>query len=193
MIREHFGSRRGLARLLLEEMRWITGAERASRVVLHDVLRLVFVCRGNICRSAFAALVSRSLNFSALSFGLDTHSGKPADAGMREAARSLGHDLSEHRTSQMDEYQPQDGDLIAVFELGQLQQVRTLLPDVMSAPLGRWARPARTYIHDPYMSLPEFYRKNAQTIEAATRRLIAEIRRAKGDAQDVHTAAARRE
>ncbi len=179
MIRERFGSRRGLARLVLEEMQWLTGAGRTAALRLSEVSRLVFVCRGNICRSAFAESVSRAQGFDAVSFGLDTHNGKPADTGMTAAARSLGHDLSAHQTARIDRYQPAAGDLVLVFELGQLQQVRALLPSARSVPLGRWARPARTYIHDPYMSIPEYYRKSAETIDAATGRLIADIRAAK--------------
>ncbi len=191
MIREHFGSRRGLARLLIEEMRWLTGAGRSSPVRLSQVERLVFVCRGNICRSAFAAEVSRTLNFPAVSYGLDTHTGKPADPGMLAAARSLGHDLSAHTTSRLDEYEPQPTDLVAVFELSQLHQVHERLPDSMSAPLGRWARPARTYIHDPYMSLPEFYRRSCEVIQAATRRLVHEVHHASDNAVTQHGSATR--
>jgi protein-tyrosine phosphatase len=191
MIREHFGSRSGLAKLLIEELRWLTGVDRAAPIELRKISRLVFVCRGNICRSAFAAEVARALQFPAVSYGLDTRKGKPADPGMVAAARSLGHDLSLHTTLPLDEYEPLDTDLVAVFELSQLRQVRDRLPRSMSVPLGRWAKPARTYIHDPYMSAPAFYTRSCELIESATRRIVADIHHASGPTAAAHDTSVR--
>jgi protein-tyrosine phosphatase len=143
------------------------------------VRRLVFICRGNICRSAFGAAVARSLGVSAMSFGLDTRRGGPADPGMREAARRFGHDLGGHRTAPIDDYAPLEGDLLLVFEMAQLRQLQLLRPEAIIRPLGRWARPPRAYIHDPYANSRAFYSRTCRIIETATRSLVDELRRAR--------------
>jgi protein-tyrosine phosphatase len=185
MIRTYFGSRRGLLQLALDELHWWSGAGRGPQVRLESVRRLVFVCRGNICRSGFAASVAQSLDFPSISFGLQTEPGKPADPGMRAAAEAVGYDLGAHRTAPIAVYEPAVGDLLAVFELDQQRQLHTLFPSTMVAPLGRWARPARTYIHDPYGAPAAFYARSCAVIESATRSLVADIRRRQsvGDAR----------
>jgi protein-tyrosine phosphatase len=176
MIKSTFGSRRGLLALVREEAQWWLGPDRATSVSLDGVTRLVFVCRGNICRSAFAAEVSRSIGFPAVSFGLRTQHGHHANAGMVAAASLRGHDLSNHRTSPIASYEALKGDLVVVFELSQLQQVKQLVPNAAVMLLGRMARPPRTYIHDPFGTTPEFYNRSSGLIESATKRLIARVR-----------------
>jgi protein-tyrosine phosphatase len=178
MIRALFGSRKGLLRLLGDELAWHSLTERVAPVAWPYVRRLVFVCRGNICRSALSAEVARSLGAPAVSFGLETERGKPADPGMLAAARHLGFALEGHRTSPIADYAPLDGDLLAVYELGQLQQLRARLPEADIRPLGRWARPPRAYIHDPYGNTPEYYDRSCRLIAAATTALVREYQRA---------------
>lgn len=176
MIRTYFGSRRGLLQLALDELQWLSGAERGPQLRLEAVRRLVFVCRGNICRSAFAASVARALDFPTSSFGLHTELGKPADSGMRAAAKEIGYDLGAHRTAPITAYEPEPNDLLAVFELNQLRQLRERYPSAMVAPLGRWAHPPRTYIHDPHNTPAAFYARTCAVIESATRSLVADVR-----------------
>jgi protein-tyrosine phosphatase len=137
-IGDRFGSRRGLARFLRHQLGWWLRLGRLPAAQLEGVTRLVFVCRGNICRSAMAEAVARTLDFPACSFGTRTHLGKPANPGMAEAAARLGYDLSGHRTTPLEQYDESAGDLVLVFEPGHLDELQSA-----SAGSGRsscWAR-----------------------------------------------------
>ena len=59
-LRDNYGSRRGFVRTWWHRLRYLLGGYRAYRQVdWNSVERLVFVCKGNICRSAYAgALVT---------------------------------------------------------------------------------------------------------------------------------------
>ena len=59
-----------------------------------DVDRLVFVCTGNICRSAYAEYKARSLGMSATSFGIDV----PIYADRARAGQCDQHDTTATRT-----------------------------------------------------------------------------------------------
>jgi protein-tyrosine phosphatase len=175
MIRSLFGSRRAVLRLVTQEWNWLTRPRRGAIWPQQPVRRLVFVCRGNICRSAFAGEVTRRLGVPAVSYGLDTVLGKPADQGMTSAAETLGYDLREHRTTPIDAYVPQPGDLLIVFEYGQWLAVRSRYPNTPVLPLGRFAVPPRTYIHDPYRSTAAFYERTARLVERATIELVQRV------------------
>jgi len=177
MLRDRFGSRRGLLRLCQEELRWWSAGLALAPAALPQTRRLVFVCRGNVCRSPLGEAVARQQGFAALSFGLRTTAGTPANPGMLAAAAALGYDLSAHASRPLASYKPAPGDLLLGFELGQLSALRQRLPQVPSTVLGRWAWPARAYIHDPYQATPAYYRRCSQLIVAATGRLLAGLAR----------------
>jgi len=66
--------------------------------------RLVFVCLGNINRSAFAEQVARSLSANTCSIGLSTTTGAPAFDKAIETAPLFGLDLSHHRATNLKDY-----------------------------------------------------------------------------------------
>ncbi|MEZ5499018.1 MAG: hypothetical protein R3E77_06280 [Steroidobacteraceae bacterium] len=61
--------------------------------------RLVFVCTGNICRSPYASAIAQRAGINAVSCGIATTPGLPADPMAIDAARRRGIDLATHRTS----------------------------------------------------------------------------------------------
>jgi protein-tyrosine phosphatase len=176
-IADNFGSRRGLVRLLTQQAAWRLRPGAYRRPPLSEVTRLVFVCKGNICRSAFAESVAASVGFPARSYGFETHLGKPANPGMAEAARAAGFDLSGHRTTPLREHAAIPGDLVLLFESGHLPELDGLIEKTTPrALLGMWATPPWPYIHDPYGASPAYYEKAANTIRQATLNLVTEIR-----------------
>lgn len=58
MINARFGTFRGLVRLALSYPQLALGQSATLRPDPAEVHRLVFVCQGNICRSAFADVVA---------------------------------------------------------------------------------------------------------------------------------------
>lgn len=169
MIAERFGTWRGLARLALSYPQ----ALLLARPSLVDVDRLVFVCLGNICRSAHAEAVARSLGMRAASFGIDTTAGRPADPAAVAASRRRGRDLTEHRATTADGFTPGPGDLLVAMEVRQITALDrdpryAALPKTL---LGLWARPPMPHLHDPY-GLEERYMATAlRRIEDAVARL----------------------
>ena len=152
MIDARFGTFRGAIRLLLSYIEVAAGWASVSRPVASDVQRLVFVCHGNICRSAFADVVARSAGLQVTSFGLSTSADAPAHPSAVAAARQLGHDLSAHRTTRVEDYQPRPGDLLLAMETRHLRRIEqdARLVDLPRSLLGLWAAPVMPHIHDPY-------------------------------------------
>lgn len=152
MIAARYGTTRGLARLALAHLQVSAGLAARKPARAADVRRFVFVCQGNICRSAFADRLARDLGFDAISFGLSTDAGKAAHPPALAAAAALGVDLRDHVTRRVQDYVPQPGDLLLAMEVRQLARIAanpalTALPRDL---LGRYARPPRPHLHDPF-------------------------------------------
>jgi protein-tyrosine phosphatase len=170
----HFGTARGAVRLALAHVQVALGAGRIAPESLAGTRRLVFVCLGNICRSAFADAVAHRAGASAVSAGLSTHAGGPAHPPVVAEAARMGYDLSAHRTTPIADYAPQPGDLLLVMEVRQLAALDRdpRLADVPKMLLGAWARPW-LHLHDPYMLGDTYLAKCLQRIEYATKAIIA--------------------
>jgi protein-tyrosine phosphatase len=177
-IEDRFGSRRGLVRFIRYQASWWLWASRVPAAELARVKRLVFVCKGNICRSATAEAVARALEFPACSYGMDTHLDKPANPGMAEAAALLGYDLSEHRTTPLELYEWAPGDLVLVFEPEHLRELKSGVGGDWNIDLlGAWARPRRIFVHDPFGGTARNFEIVAEVIRGAVENLVGRIRR----------------
>ena len=85
MIRARFGTTRGFIRLMLSYPQVALGLSARRAPDAAQVRRLVFVCQGNICRSAFADVAGRRAGLNTASFGLSTTTGRAAhDAAISE-------------------------------------------------------------------------------------------------------------
>ena len=158
MIKSRFGTFRGLVRLALSYPQLLLGRSASLKPDAARVRRLVFVCQGNICRSAFADVAARRAGLNVASFGLSTTSGRGAHPPAIVAAQALGQDLSAHRAIDMQDYVPQEGDLLLAMEVRQLHRLAAdpRLKDMPRMLLGRWTRPMLPHLHDPY-SLDDRY------------------------------------
>lgn len=177
MITARFGTFRGLVRLALSYPQLWLGQSGSVRVDPSTVRRLVFVCQGNICRSAFADVVARQAGLNSASFGLSTTTGRAAHEPAISAAQSLGHDLSGHAAINMADYAPQDGDLLLAMEVRQLRRLAND-PRLASLPrmlLGRWTSPLTPHLHDPYGLDDRYMTRCLGRIEKAVRRLAKDF------------------
>jgi protein-tyrosine phosphatase len=175
MIRSRFGTFRGLVRLVLSYPQLQLGRSASVAPDPAQVRRLVFVCQGNICRSAFADVVARRAGMNVASFGLSTTTGRAAHDAAIVAARALGHDLSAHKALDLQDYEPRDGDLLLAMEVRQLHRLaadpRTaVLPRML---LGRWTRPVMPHLHDPYELDDRYMAHCLKRIEGAVERLVS--------------------
>jgi hypothetical protein len=90
-VRSTFGAYRGLIRLALAWLENLTGRYREFKQIRWErVVRVVFVCHGNICRSSYAEGRAVSFGLSAASFGLSADSGAPADPERVQNCRPPG-------------------------------------------------------------------------------------------------------
>lgn len=169
MIDARFGTYRGAIRLALSYLQVVSGQAWVKPPVAADVRRLVFVCHGNICRSAFADVVARQAGLSVASFGLSTSADKPAHPPAVAAAARLGHDMTAHRTTRVEEYAPLSGDLLLAMEVRHLQKManNARIADVPRSLLGLWASPKMPHLHDPYELDPAYMDTCLRRIEAA--------------------------
>ncbi len=173
-----YGNHRGFVRLLLAHAEHAVGRLRPyADIDFQRVQRLVFVCRGNICRSCFAEHVARLAGVGTASVGLATSNGKPAYPGALEAARTMGFDLSSHRTTRLQDFAILPTDLLVAMEIRQARELDALkLPGSPQVTLlGLWARPARPHIHDPYSLGQAYFLSCFESILQGTRELASRV------------------
>lgn len=122
--------------------------------------RLVFVCKGNICRSAYAEAVARSMGIKAISCGLQTVENAPANEDAIRTAQKMGIDLRAHRTTPIMYLELKKTDLLVVMEPKQARFLqRNMGRQHQYTLLGIWARPRLPYIHDPHGSPANYFEK----------------------------------
>lgn len=168
-----FGTTRGLVRLGLSYVEAVPLWSAAIKPVPGDVRRLVFVCHGNICRSAFAEGVARDLGLNSASFGLSTSNGKPAHEPARLTAAMLGHPIEAHRTTRAEDFTPQSGDYLLGMEHRHMRKLAGLdhLAQLPRGLLGSYASPPMPHLHDPYRLDPEFMEACLRRVKSAVTRL----------------------
>lgn len=148
------GTWRGLARALLAYAELASGRLRPFRLARPDtVRRVVFVCLGNICRSAYAHQVAAELGMEVASLGLSTTTGAASPAEAVEAAGRQGAAMHAHRATDLSDFDVRPGDLFLVMEVRQARSLRRRLgprTDVAVALLGMWCEPPMPHLHDPF-------------------------------------------
>ena len=173
--RRRYGSHRGFIRLTLAHLQVAAGRAFEKRPDPAVVRRLVFVCHGNICRSAFAHVAAERAGYRVASFGLSTGSGSPAHPPAVAAAHTLGVDLDAHRTTRVQDFVAEEGDLLLAMEVRQLGRLAAdpRLAHLPRLLLGSFARPRRPHLHDPYRLDPAYMDASLRVIDDAVRRLCA--------------------
>jgi protein-tyrosine-phosphatase len=118
---------------------------------------ILFVCRGNICRSPLAEyLLSRKLPTCVVSSaGFYPKSGRLSPANMQRAARLVGVDLGSHRSRQLTAELIDQADLVLIMDRHNLREILNRFPSAKSKMtfLGLFASTPAIEIQDPY-SLP---------------------------------------
>jgi protein-tyrosine phosphatase len=102
LIDTNHGTLRGLVRTLLGQCEYLAGRlEPHTGTDAGSIERLVFVCLGNINRSAFAEQVALTLGARTCSIGLSTTTGKPAFRTAVTTATGFGIDLGAHKATDL--------------------------------------------------------------------------------------------
>lgn len=153
-IARRYGTWRGAVRAALALLQLRTGQLASFHLQQpHRVRRVVFVCLGNICRSAYAQQVAERLGMMTVSIGLSTTTGASPPQSAVRAAKLHGYDMTRHRATDLHDFEVLPGDLFLVMEVRQAHALRRRLAsyiDVEVALLGLWCEPKMPHLHDPY-------------------------------------------
>jgi protein-tyrosine phosphatase len=178
-INRTFGTWRGLVRLLLADAELATGRLRPFMLQRPDaVRRVVFVCHGNICRSAYAHHIAVECGLPVASLGLSTNTGGVSPKSALEAAARRRVDMSAHRATDWKDFGAQPGDLFLVMEVRQAHELRRRLgprDDVQVCLLGMWCKPPMPHLHDPYTLSSAYFDTNFRRVDEAVRNLSAAL------------------
>ena len=180
LTRTNYGTFRGWVRNVLATLELISGRiDTLATLRPYAVQRLVFVCLGNINRSAFAEWVARSKGVRACSLGLATTTGAPAFDLAKRTAPRFGIDLEQHLATDFSDYSYQEGDLLLVMEIRHARKLREQgIPDGAIALLGAWATPKRIHLHDPHTLSEPYMRTCFTLIHVAVINLVDSLREA---------------
>ena len=178
VLQANYGSFRGWVRLVLGQLDFLSGRlDPHLNIRALQVDRLVFVCLGNINRSAFAARVAQDRGIDVCSIGLATTTGAPAFSAAVVTARRFGIDLSAHVATDISDYVYRPGDLLLAMEVRHIRQLLAYgVPARAIAPLGHWASPQRIHLHDPYTLSDAYFRTCFALIHSAVINLSEELR-----------------
>lgn len=92
---------------------------------------ILFVCKGNICRSSFAQRYASKVmpaNIALDSAGYFPRANRPAPVNAQEAARQLNVNLTDHRSKTLTQESVGEVDLILVFDQENFDRVRKDFP-----------------------------------------------------------------
>jgi protein-tyrosine phosphatase len=152
------------------------GYQHFKRVNWNQVVRLVFVCKGNVCRSPYGEVRARALGIPASSFGLlaDDHSSVHPTA--LKVGYQRGLDLSAHRSRSR--FPLLSGDLLIAMEPWQGKQLQRLQhrTDVQITLLGLWHSQPRPHIEDPYGLGKDYFETCFAIIDDAIQHIVDQMK-----------------
>lgn len=178
---EHYGSRKGFVLTWYHRLLYRAGYYRQYRQVdWGSIDRLVFVCKGNVCRSAFAEVVARANGLNAGSCGIEAGVDVPAYDGAVAAAARSGFSLAEHRTTPLRSMDLRDNDLLVAMEPGQAEYLEQVYGGRhMYTLLGIWGGALNPHLHDPFGASDAYFDSCFTNIEDSVDEIIKKISRAK--------------
>jgi len=146
---------------------------------IHSVL---FVCKGNICRSPLAEAYMKSKltgkhQLRVFSAGLDTTPGHTANSVAETIARQYGLALEGHRTTPISRELIRQADLIVVMEYSQRQSLLATYPEAHGkvSLLSSFRSGLVTHIPDPYGGTHEQFDHCYQLISHSCDNLLTYI------------------
>jgi len=148
-----------------------------------QVSHVLVLCKGNICRSPFAAellrkrAIERNIRLDIQSAGLDTTPGHQAYPLAKTTSHEYGVDLDHHQTTPITMDMVSWADLILVMEPVHVVNLYQMSSGARSKTflLGHFASQATTDIHDPYEGTPKDFSRCYDIIDDSCEGLLAQI------------------
>ncbi len=166
-IKNKYGSKKGFVYSFY--YRLLNLFNKYSNYHCHDlssVTRVIFICKGNVCRSAYAEAFAKKIGLNAISCGIDALDSAPANKNAMKVAKQKGIELENHKTTPLLNVDFKDTDILLVMEPYQAEVVSELLNGKYAVSLlGLWSKPELPYIHDPYSSSLAYFETCFNTIE----------------------------
>lgn len=152
-------------------------SQRHRRLVSHVAATrsFLFVCKGNICRSPFAAFYAQTRlpkKISIASAGYIPKSNRPSPQNAQEAAQQFGISLADHRSVEVNSQMVSTADLVIVFDEENLIRLKRDFPNATDKIflLNQIQSSGNLIIDDPYGgSVKQFvstYAEIKQSIDA---------------------------
>ncbi|CAB1275010.1 arsenate reductase/protein-tyrosine-phosphatase family protein [Candidatus Nitrosacidococcus tergens] len=178
----NYGSFRGWVRHLLTTAQFLLGVLDSYTNINPEckVQRLVFVCLGNINRSAFAQAVGESKGLHCASLGLATETGMPAYKKAVATASIMGIDLTKHIATDFSDHEQNQFDLYLVMEVRHINRLISLgISREQVILLGAWSAPKRIHLHDPHTLSDNYFYSCFTLIRSAVERLAIQLNNSK--------------
>jgi protein-tyrosine-phosphatase/predicted ATP-grasp superfamily ATP-dependent carboligase len=151
-----------------------------ARSALASARRVLFICRGNICRSPFAEQFARSLfgeRIVVSSAGFFPKEGRTSPDNAMQAARELGVDLSRHRSRVLTAQDVAQADAIFVFDPMNLSDLLKAFPGARQRVhfLGALGVDGAVAIPDPWGSSLDSFSQTYHRIAGTLRQCEADV------------------
>jgi protein-tyrosine-phosphatase/predicted ATP-grasp superfamily ATP-dependent carboligase len=164
---------RRAARHRLERVPAVRRAQAGrARTALAQARQVLFVCKGNICRSPFAEAWARRLvgeGAEVSSAGNHPKRGRPCPAEGIDAAAEMGVDLGPHRSRIVDEGMVRAADVVFTFDQENRHTMLARFPFARDRTfwIGALAEEGTVEIRDPYGGTLDDFRGTYQAIRRA--------------------------
>ena len=140
-----------------------------NNLKLSDINSILFVCKGNICRSPFAQYYAQKIfpgSINIESSGYYSEIGRKCPNKAIKAAKEYGIKLQNHRSTFISKDKIEEAKIIYVFDQENYEMLNKLYPDVRSkiSFLGNANNSFSTIISDPYGKKYDQYKKTYQLI-----------------------------
>ena len=176
---DRYGSPRGVISTYWHKFLNLTGYYRKySKIDWNSFDRLVFVCKGNICRSAYAEAIAKTVGVESISCGVSTKDDVPAYGDAIKTAESRGVNLKDHKTSRLTSITLKPTDLLIAMEPWHVDVLedyfqekcnQTLKEELQGRQnitlLGLWGGAKRPLLPDPYGRTDVYFNNCFEYIE----------------------------